>query len=429
MKWSWKIGRLAGIDVFVHFTFFLLLAWVGLGNFFSESFDAALHQVAFMMMLFGIVVLHELGHALAARRYGIATRDITLLPIGGVARLERMPDEPRQELVVAIAGPAVNVVLAALFFGLATVLGDFHTVGSMEAAIQGSLPVRLFWANIVLIVFNLLPAFPMDGGRVLRALLSMRLGRGRATHIAARIGQGMAALFAVLGLLSGNPLLCIVGLFVWMGAAQENRMTQMKDMLAGISVGQAMITEFDALRPYDPLVKAVDATLSSFQQDFPVVDSRSRMPSEIEAYALPRQIASGLRVHRDDQPDFDETDEVVGVLTRDRLMQALAEGRHDLLIGDIMDRKFVLASPEETIESVYDRIEDTDCPALPVLENGVLIGMLTRDTILEHILLRSARKSAAKGGRTRPFGFASGSQQSPGIRHPGVLRRPAADHR
>src|SRR5512145_213180 len=200
MKWSWKMGEFAGIGVYVHATFFLLIAWVALSHWVQEqSIRAALNGTAFIVVLFGCVVLHEFGHALTAKKYGIKTRDITLLPIGGVARLERMPDDPIQELWVALAGPAVNVVIAALLFGWLTISGALTPLAGLSLT-AGPFLERLMLVNISLVVFNLIPAFPMDGGRVLRALLALRLEYTRATQIAASIGQGLALLFGFIGL-------------------------------------------------------------------------------------------------------------------------------------------------------------------------------------------------------------------------------------
>src|SRR3989338_8779962 len=209
MKWSTRIGTFAGIDVYVHTTFLILIAWVAFAHWQTgHSAAAAMEGVAFILALFGCVVLHEFGHALTARRFGIKTRDITLLPIGGLARLERMPDDPRQELWVALAGPAVNVVIAAaLFFSLRLTASLWSL--SDAARVGGGVVSQLMWVNVVLVAFNLLPAFPMDGGRVLRALLARRLAYARATQIAATVGQGMAILFGVVGLFS-NPMLMFI---------------------------------------------------------------------------------------------------------------------------------------------------------------------------------------------------------------------------
>src|SRR5207244_1426998 len=182
MKWSWKVGSVAGIDLYVHATFFLLIAWVGITYWLAGGSAAALDGIAFILALFAIVVLHELGHALTARRFGIPTRDITLLPIGGVARLDRMPQDPKQELLVALAGPAVNVVLAAILF-VVLELGEGLAAYGQVVRVGGSFLDQLFWVNVSLAVFNLLPAFPMDGGRVLRGLLALRMDYLRATQI------------------------------------------------------------------------------------------------------------------------------------------------------------------------------------------------------------------------------------------------------
>ncbi|MDB5351466.1 MAG: Peptidase [Planctomycetota bacterium] len=218
MTWSWRLGRIAGIDVYVHATFLLLLAWEVMAGLQAHS-DAGemLGGLGFILVLFGIVVLHELGHAMAARSYGIHTRDITLLPIGGVARLEWVPRDPGPELVIALAGPAVNLVLAAVIY-LVMALGRGPSPFG-EALHAGGILDRLFWVNVSLAVFNLLPAFPMDGGRVLRAVLAIRMDYNRATRVAASIGQGLAILFAILGFFY-DPLLIIIALFVWLGAAE-----------------------------------------------------------------------------------------------------------------------------------------------------------------------------------------------------------------
>src|SRR3990172_5668831 len=199
MKWSWRVGRIAGIDLYVHVTFVILVGWVALSHYLARRSGAdALMGVAFILTLFAIVVLHELGHALTARRFGIPTRDITLLPIGGGARLERMPEDPMQELLVAVAGPAVNVGIAAVLAILIYVLTGLSPHYEL-ALVGGDFLTKLMWVNLLLVGFNLIPAFPMDGGRALRALLARRGDYVRATQIAASIGQAIAIVFGVLG--------------------------------------------------------------------------------------------------------------------------------------------------------------------------------------------------------------------------------------
>ena len=264
MKWSWRIARIAGIDLYVHVTFLILVGWVALSHYLARQSAAdAFTGVAFIFSLFGIVVLHELGHALTARRFGIPTRDITLLPIGGVARLDRMPQDPKQELLVALAGPAVNVVLAAILF-VVLELGQGLSAYGDVVRVGGRFLDQLFWVNVSLAAFNLLPAFPMDGGRVLRGLLALRMDYLRATQLAAGIGQAMAVLFGFVGLFT-NPFLVFIALFVWLGAAGEASMVQMRSALAGIPVQKAMVTDFRTLAPDDPLGRAVDYVLAGFR--------------------------------------------------------------------------------------------------------------------------------------------------------------------
>jgi Zn-dependent protease len=216
MKWSFKLTRIAGTDVNIHLTFFLLLAWIG--------HTSGATGVLFVVLLFGCVLLHEFGHVFAARAFGVRTPDITLYPIGGVARLERMPKKPFQELMVALAGPAVNVVIALFLFGL---IGAGTVMGALTNP-SGSFLVQLAVVNVWLVIFNLIPAFPMDGGRVLRSVLAMRMNRSRATDIAAQVGKVFAVGFGVLGLFY-NPMLIFIAIFVYFGATQEAIAARMEE--------------------------------------------------------------------------------------------------------------------------------------------------------------------------------------------------------
>ena len=269
-KWSLKLGRFAGIDVYVHFTFILLVTWVAFVYWRQEqNLAAAAAGVIYILTVFLCVVLHEYGHALTAKRYGIKTRDIILLPIGGVARLERLPTNPLQELWVALAGPAVNVAIALILFAWLKLTETFVPVNTITMT-TGPFLERIMAINIFLVVFNLIPAFPMDGGRVLRAILATKKEHSQATQIAASIGQGIAIIFGFIGMFY-NPLLLFIAFFVWIGATQESGVSKLQSAISGIPVQQAMITDFKALNHNDSLNKAVELTLAGSQKDFPVL--------------------------------------------------------------------------------------------------------------------------------------------------------------
>jgi Zn-dependent protease len=360
MKWSWKFMRIAGIDVYMHATFLILLGWVGVSHYIQRfSIADAWSGIIFIVALFGIVILHELGHALMARRFGIRTRDITLLPIGGIARLERMPEDPKQELLVALAGPAVNVVLAAVFFVFvpATTLMTLMNV----RPVGGRFLSNMLWVNLTLAVFNLIPAFPMDGGRVLRSLLAMRMDYLRATQIAAATGQGLALMFGFVGLFT-NPFLVFIALFVWMGAAGEASMVQIKSALGGIPIRHVMITNFRTLAPQDPLANAVEHVLAGFQEDFPVV----------------------------------EDGHLVGILMRTDLMKALAQRGQDTPIAEVMQRQFQIADPAEMAETVFARLQACNCHSLPVTQGGQLVGIVTAGNVGEFLMIQTALRE--RGG-------------------------------
>lgn len=360
MKWQWKLGRFLGIDVYIHATFILLIGWVGYSHWLEHrSLAEVVNGVLFILALFLCVVLHEYGHALTARKYGIKTRDITLYPIGGVARLERMPDRPIEELWVALMGPAVNVVIAAglfayLFFSRSLVPMNELTIAS------GSFLARLMAVNITLVLFNLIPAFPMDGGRVLRALLAMRVEYVRATQIAASIGQGFAFLLGFLGLFS-NPFLVFIAFFVWIGASQEAGIVQVRNSIGGIPVTRAMLTDFRTLSPDDKLAQVVALVLAGSQHDFPVVDATGR---------------------------------VAGILDRDAFMKALTERGQSAPVMDFLRRDLPEVDSHDMIEVALMRLEEANARTLPVTHAGRLVGMITAENITEFLMIRSALKSA-----------------------------------
>ena len=363
-RWTWKLGSAFGIAIYLHATFVLLLAWVAISHL-GAGHDAAiaLQGVLLVTSVFAIVVLHELGHALVARRFGIATRDITLYPIGGIARLERMPERPAQELLVAIAGPAVNGVLAlAIYVGLrlagAGANGDPLTVG-------GSFAVQLMWINISLGLFNLLPAFPMDGGRILRAALAFRIDRTRATVLAARIGRGIAVVLGAIGLL-WNPMLAVIAVFVWMSAGHEAAIESAKAALRGVSVADAMVVEVQTLSPDTKLGTAAARLATGFQHDFPVI----------------------------------EAGRVVGVLTRDDLLRGLAGWPPEATVRELMHDHFAIAGAREQLDSVLGRLPP-DGSAVVVVDDDQLVGLLDP----EHV----GAVLAARGPRARSWTWAVAS--------------------
>ncbi|PYV17246.1 MAG: site-2 protease family protein [Acidobacteria bacterium] len=361
MRWSWKIAEIAGIGIYIHATFWLLLLFI-LYQYWSprHSLADAIGGASFVMAVFGCIILHELGHALTARRFGIRTRDITLLPIGGLARLERMPDQPKQELWVALAGPAVNVVIAGALWLVLAGLGLRASWGSFDL-VGGNFLNRLMVVNAWLVLFNLIPAFPMDGGRVLRALLATRLEYTQATQLAARVGQAIAFFFGLLGLFT-DPFLVFIALFVWLGAEQEAAMVQMHTSLGGIPVQRVMMTEFHTLSPDDPLSHVVDLTMAGSQQDFPVVFG----------------------------------DHVLGVLARGDLVRGLAEHGQTGLVRNAMNRDMPTADSYDMLEKALASLHGANSRIIPVLHDGRLVGLLTMDNIGEFMMIQAALRRAAK---------------------------------
>ena len=390
MKWSLKLGRILGIDVYVHFTFLLVLGFIGLAHWTAgRSLEAVASGLLFFLCLFGCVLLHEYGHALMARRYGIQTRDITLLPIGGLARLERMPDKPMQEFWVALAGPAVNVVIAAALAAWLTLTNAWQPVTTLSAT-QGNFAERLLAVNVFLVLFNMLPAFPMDGGRVLRSVLALRMEYARATRIAATIGQGMAFLFGFIGLF-GNPMLLLIALFVWIGATQEAAAAEMKSSLSGVPVREAMLTDFKTLSPQETLAGVTRLLLAGSQQDFPVV----------------------------------ERGQVVGMLVHADLFQALRERGESPPVAAVMQRDLETVAPNELLDAAFSRVRAEKGLALPVVQNGRLVGLVTAENVGEFFMIR-----AALGNRSRRPPPAPPVIPTPPVTPPpGFYSEPAQSHR
>lgn len=354
MNWSVTLGRVGGTELKVHATFFLLLAWVVAAGSVAEGLAAALVNAAFIVAIFACVVLHELGHAAMARRFGIRTPDITLLPIGGMARLERFPDDPRQEILIAIAGPAVNVAIWLALTILLNAQVSLDLMGSFEDPSQGFL-ARLATINLVLVVFNLLPAFPMDGGRVLRAVLEMSMGRARATAIAAGVGQATAFLFGFLGLSSGNPILVLIAVFIFFAAGAEGADASLRSKAARARARDTMITAFESVSPDQTLETAGHAVIRTTQAEFPVIDRDNGF---------------------------------VGILTRQAILAAPPDERATTRVGEAMEADIPKVRLDDPMEKVLDAMAAGSPSAVAVTDRtGNFLGYITRENIGEWYLL------------------------------------------
>jgi Zn-dependent protease len=355
VKWSYRIATIAGIQVRIHLTFFLLLGFYAWIYYAEGGPQAAIDGVAFTLLIFLCVLLHEFGHALAAKTFGIRTPDITLLPIGGVARLERMPANPRQELVIAIAGPAVNVLIAIAIFVVIGGVLPLREFGLVDTA-TGSLLEKLFAVNILLVVFNMIPAFPMDGGRVLRALLATQMRYPAATRLAARVGQGIAVLFGAASLTPwGGPMLGFIALFVFLGAQQELAYARLRETAQGLLVGQAMITRFQAL-PISLKVGEIAQSLSeSSQRFFPFVDEQ-------------------LHLH--------------GIASREELQKASMQLPPDAWASSVARTPPTL-TPSTAFAEALEIMEESSEPLLPVVNaSGQIVGLLGLGQLAELAALK-----------------------------------------
>lgn len=349
--WAFQVATILGIPIRIHATFFLVLVWVGMSA--AASSRNVPRAIVLVLALFGCVLLHELGHAVMALRFGVRTREVVLYPIGGVARLESIPGG-WAELLIAIAGPLVNVVIAA---GCAALLLAFdvpHALPRVWTWQNTGMVQSLLAVNVGLAIFNMIPAFPMDGGRVLRAVLALGLGQPRATRIAAFIGQTIAAVFVIGGLYRGTYSLAFIGLFVFLGASQEVAFQTRRRAIAGHTAREAMITQFESLAPQDTLGRAVELLLASHQHDFPVLDAWQR---------------------------------VAGVLPRATLLEALARSGRDTSVLDVMRRDPIEVPPETGLEAVLQHLQSDPSHPVLVVEDGTLRGMITFENLAEFIVV------------------------------------------
>ncbi|KRR27643.1 site-2 protease family protein [Bradyrhizobium retamae] len=356
MSWSMKIGSISGTAIRIHITFILFLAWIFGTSYVSGGAEAAWSGLLFMVLLFLCVLAHEFGHILTARGFGILTPDVVLLPIGGVARLERIPEEPRKEFLIAIAGPLVNVAIA---FGLVLVTSatpDGGSLATVESA-KVSMVDRLASVNLFLAIFNLIPAFPMDGGRILRAALSARFGFVRATEIAATVGQWVAFVLGFIGLF-GSPMLVFIAIFVYLAASAEAHMVALRSLSQGVPVGAATMTQFAALTPESRIDEAIELLLRTSQSEFPIVDHVQRP---------------------------------VGILSRADLIRVLKESGPEAHVKQATLSPLPTCDRRCTLEDALKLLQEKGAPAVGVLDAaGRLVGLVSSETLGEMLMIAGA---------------------------------------
>jgi Zn-dependent protease/predicted transcriptional regulator len=365
MRWSLPVGRVFGISLRLHVTFLMLLAWVGFEAFGVGGFAAAKWELLRVGLIFVCIALHELGHSVVAQQLGVQVKSITLLPIGGVAALRSLPENPWHEIAITIAGPMVNAAIAAALLPIAgfPALADLaripHDLGGLLRALAG--------ANIILFVFNFIPAFPMDGGRLLRAVLALVLPYVRATVIAAFVGQGLAIAFVLAGLKTGQWLLMIIGVFIFLGAEGEEKMVKMRSLLRDLDVEDVMTREFTALAPTDSVARGLEMVYQTGQDDFPVMDG----------------------------------DRLLGMVSRQDLLAAVNRHGMHAAVADVMEVNVPAVPPLAKVSRVQDELFNEGWGSLPVMQEGRLIGLLGSDNITRYILVQSSLKSARRraGGR------------------------------
>jgi stage IV sporulation protein FB len=359
MRWSIPIGRVFGITLRLHVTFLIFLAFIAYESFMEAGLNGAGWAVGMFSAIFACIALHELGHSVVAQQLGVQVKSITLLPIGGVASLRNIPENPWHEIAITLAGPMVNAAIACAVLPF-TGLPSHLWLVAMPRDLHGLL-LSLAQVNITLFLFNLIPAFPMDGGRLLRAMLALVLSYRRATTVAAMVGQGLAILFVVVGL-KVSFWLVIIGAFIFMGAEGEERIVRMRSVLHDLDVEDVMSREFAVLSPADPIARGIELIYQTGQDDFPVVqDGR-----------------------------------LAGIVTRPALVEAMNARGANALAGEIMDPHAPVVSPREKVVRVYEEIINGANTSAVVVDGGQIIGMISPDNISRYLLVQSSIKSSRR---------------------------------
>lgn len=367
MRFSYRIFRVFGIDVRVHVTFVFIVAYFAyVWGILLEpgGLWGALYGTLLVVLLFALVVIHELTHSRVAQHYGIKVKSITLLPIGGLAAMEEIPEEPRKELAISAAGPLSNLVIMIIMLALLPLVVDWNSLTftsvfssrMFERSFTGAY-LYILVINGFLAIFNLLPAFPLDGGRVFRAFLAMRMGRARATRIAVVVGQALAVAMAVYGFFGGGIILILVAIFIFFGAQGEGGQGEMQRVLSGLRVNQVVNPGVHVARRGQTLGELAARLFHTYQEDFPVASGRG---------------------------------ELEGILTRDRLIAELAQHGPDYPVEEVMRTDFPVIGLEDSVTFAMERMRAGDFKAVPVIDHGALVGMLSLEDIAEVYSLISA---------------------------------------
>ena len=356
MKWSFQIGKLFGIPIRVHVTFLLLLFFIGIVGSRHAGASGAILGMVSIVFIFLCVVLHEIGHSLMAIHYGINVKDIVLLPIGGVSRMEEIPEDPKKEISISVVGPLVSFGLAFIFFLIAKVTNQNIDIRNLSL-FSGNLVANLFWINLILGLFNLVPAFPMDGGRVLRGILGTVMDSLKATKIAVSVGQVFAILLFFFGIFF-NWWMALIAIFIYLGAESEERMVALRATLGKSPVRLAMITDIHTISPDQTIGEVLENICHGFQQDFPVV----------------------------------EGGEVVGILTKEAIFSALHKHEKSTLVRNIMQKDFVSTTEDASLSDIFKKMTAEKLSVIPVMKGKQLRGMINLEQIGKyHMICQEGR--------------------------------------
>jgi Zn-dependent protease/predicted transcriptional regulator len=354
-KSSIKLGKVFGIPIAIHWTFFILVIWiVGMNLYKGQPLDVAIWSGIFILSIFTCVFLHELGHALAAKRFGIITKSIVLLPIGGVASLEKIPEEPKKEIFVALAGPFVNMIISTLLFTYLFYRGELIPEKLLSATINyDNFLIYLMIANIFLGIFNLTPAFPMDGGRVLRAIFAFKMDRVSATELASKVTSVFAVIFVLIGIFN-NPMLVFIALFIYIGARGEYETVKSKNILSGFKTSEVLMKNFTVLNANEPISVAIDALLNGQDTRFLV----------------------------------EEDHQIKYVLTKTDIIKALSQQGKEVLIRQYSSPIIFFANPNLSVEELMETMIKHQFSIVPVEQNGKIIGVVDLENIKEFISIQ-----------------------------------------